>query len=152
MQRHHRRIGCCGADSAGLNILACAGPPRRPQASHGHRLARAKRDVIRLLFCRRNFLPFVEAARDDKAPSRFESVAKHRLAMNFVSWRNRRRFSVGNLHSELTLPVHIGTSGWSYDHWVGVPYSGAASSLDGLKSMPKSSRPSRGQHILPVAE
>ena len=32
----------------------------------------------------------------------------------------------------LTMAVHVGTSGWSYDHWVGVLYPKSAKSLERL--------------------
>ena len=51
------------------------------------------------------------------------------------------------------MAVYIGTSGWSYDHWVDVLYPKSASSLERLDAYARHFRHGRGeQHLLPLAE
>ena len=48
--------------------------------------------------------------------------------------------------------IHIGTSGWSYDHWVDILYPRKASSLARLDAYAGSSDARSEQDLLPLAE
>ena len=51
------------------------------------------------------------------------------------------------------MGAYVGTSGWSYDHWVGVLYPPGDASLERLDAYARRFRHGRGQqHLLPLAE